>query len=672
MDFATAQTPTLAQDTRYGAKTRRLSELFCAKLPVPNFVAFPQSALAGDVSIEGIAAIVRQELPVARYAVRSSALTEDADDRAHAGEFLTVLSVPSEELPTAIARVLDDARSKLGDLNAFSLLIQEYIDPEFAGVVFTRDPRGGVETIVEWTRGTGEAVVGGKTVERVVLVRGRARDAEPFGGFHELLRLAYEIEGREGRAEDIEWAIAAGRVVIVQARPITTLLQRDIELYQEIERTLPQHDAYLYARSASLEAFAYPTPLALSLLHALHAVGGPIDRVYRRFGIRRDVRETFKLFGAGLYVDREQELQEFFPSHSLLRDPLGSPRFARPGGIFRTLRNMTALAGIRADQHMLAEVVEAVGASLSRALAYTEGSIKFSDALNVTVRHYESVFLANLISEKAVSSLASLAEEEQVPLALLLSAPAVSAQVPEIAVPFPEGLVGNSIDPHDTTPFVAKPDPVFSGSDAWNQLSPETKKRLTDPVALARAFLSLRERARWLSVTLACVLRNALRTRAQELGIDAGLLVFASESVLRGDTVDIEALRALARSYDERRGLRYPKRIASEPAREGAHGGLGISHGTSEGVLVSLLSLSTVAPGTPIILVTETLSPDLVAYFPKLAGLVACEGGILSHAAVTAREFSLPVVVVPDIFERFHEGEVVRIDGASGAIERKS
>lgn len=80
--------------------------------------------------------------------------------------------------------------------------------------------------------------------------------------------------------------------------------------------------------------------------------------------------------------------------------------------------------------------------------------------------------------------------------------------------------------------------------------------------------------------------------------------------------------------------------------------------------------LAAVPEGTPVILLSETLSPEIVAHFPRIVGVVSSEGGILSHAAVTAREFGIPVVVAPDIALVASLGDRIRIDGTSGAIDR--
>ncbi|HSE34500.1 MAG TPA: PEP/pyruvate-binding domain-containing protein [Candidatus Paceibacterota bacterium] len=670
MDIATQTTETLANDARFGMKTRRLAALARAGYPVPPFVAFPSSELSLPGAERALADAVRAALPVDRYAIRSSALIEDSETRAHAGEFLTELAVLPDGLADAIGIVLDDARRKLGNLAQFSLLVQEYIVPDVAGVLFTRDPRGGLETIVEWRKGNGAPVVGGEAVERMLVVRGTRGISEPFGGFRELLSRSLAIEAAVNAPQDIEWAIRGGRVFIVQARPITSLSSGEHALYAKIEAELPRDASYFFAQSQSLEAFAHPTPLLFELLRSLFALGGPIDRTYRRFGIRRDGSETLRLFGAALYVDREHELLQFYPTHTLLTSPFGTPHFHTLTGSVRTLSNMFGLARAQASRSALLDAAGEVGHSIASLTPRLREAISVPDARDLVMRHYESVFLANFLSEKAAVELSRIAAEEGIPFSLALSLPADASDIPDIGIAHPDGLVGNSIDPSDTTPFIARPDPAPVGVAAWRALPEDVRKRIAGPIALARSFLLLRERARWLSVTLACLLRGALGRRATELSVTPELLSYADFRSIGEGHVDAAGLEARAKEFLALRSLRYPRHIASQPVADPTTIAVGVSMGTTEGFLMSPEMLAAVPEGTPVILLSETLSPEIVAHFPRIVGVVSSEGGILSHAAVTAREFGIPVVVAPDIALVASLGDRIRIDGTSGAIDR--
>ncbi len=77
-------------------------------------------------------------------------------------------------------------------------------------------------------------------------------------------------------------------------------------------------------------------------------------------------------------------------------------------------------------------------------------------------------------------------------------------------------------------------------------------------------------------------------------------------------------------------------------------------------------------PGTPApgsVLVVRTLDPGLAPLLPRLGGLVAETGSILSHLAILAREFGVPTAVgVEDAVNRFPPGMMVVVDGATGEV----
>jgi pyruvate,water dikinase len=69
------------------------------------------------------------------------------------------------------------------------------------------------------------------------------------------------------------------------------------------------------------------------------------------------------------------------------------------------------------------------------------------------------------------------------------------------------------------------------------------------------------------------------------------------------------------------------------------------------------------------VLVVGHLDPRLAPVIPRLAGLVAETGNALSHLAILAREYRVPVVVgVADATQRFADGDVVVVDGTAGTV----
>ncbi|MET0325737.1 MAG: PEP-utilizing enzyme, partial [Ilumatobacteraceae bacterium] len=69
------------------------------------------------------------------------------------------------------------------------------------------------------------------------------------------------------------------------------------------------------------------------------------------------------------------------------------------------------------------------------------------------------------------------------------------------------------------------------------------------------------------------------------------------------------------------------------------------------------------------VLVVGHLDPRLATVIPRLAGLVAETGSPLSHLAILAREHGVATVVgLPDATSRFHQGDIVTVDGHGGSV----
>ena len=69
------------------------------------------------------------------------------------------------------------------------------------------------------------------------------------------------------------------------------------------------------------------------------------------------------------------------------------------------------------------------------------------------------------------------------------------------------------------------------------------------------------------------------------------------------------------------------------------------------------------------VLVTESTSEAFNILLPLLGGIVTDNGGLLSHAAIVAREYGIPGVVgTREATERIADGVLVRVDGDAGEV----
>jgi pyruvate,water dikinase len=78
--------------------------------------------------------------------------------------------------------------------------------------------------------------------------------------------------------------------------------------------------------------------------------------------------------------------------------------------------------------------------------------------------------------------------------------------------------------------------------------------------------------------------------------------------------------------------------------------------------------LEKVQPGD--VLVCPATSPAWSPVFAGIGALVTDTGGILSHAAIIAREFAIPTVVATgNATDRFDDGQIITVDGDAGRVE---
>jgi phosphohistidine swiveling domain-containing protein len=71
------------------------------------------------------------------------------------------------------------------------------------------------------------------------------------------------------------------------------------------------------------------------------------------------------------------------------------------------------------------------------------------------------------------------------------------------------------------------------------------------------------------------------------------------------------------------------------------------------------------------ILVSETTEPDMMQALKKAAAIVTDIGGLLSHAAITARELKTPCVVNSRLATKvFKDGDMVEVDAEKGIVRK--
>ncbi len=239
-------------------------------------------------------------LGATKVSVRSSASNEDQAAASNAGQYETFLFVDRKHLIESVRKCVAslDAQRVKGYAEHFDLrrgtmniVVQQMIDSDKAGVLFTASPTNGSALLIEAVSGQGENLVSGQvTAHRYEISRKNYRPcADDLLDENEIRRLydiGKQIRTTFGEEKDIEWAIYNGNLYLLQMRPITTEII-DIE---EFDRDEDLSGHLFTKRNVGEMMPGAVTPLTLST--AVKAID---------YGMR------YMLYKAGAYASPDEE-----------------------------------------------------------------------------------------------------------------------------------------------------------------------------------------------------------------------------------------------------------------------------------------------------------------------------------------------------------------------------
>lgn len=203
-----------------------------------------------------------------RVAVRSSATSEDMEDSSFAGQQDTYLNIKKDNLVRKVkecwsslfterACLYRDEHKISHEESEMAVLVQQMVDAELSGVMFTNNPlNGDDELTIESAWGLGEGVVSGEVTPDRYIIDGETGDINikdlstkrkmfEWDGSEttvsevpdskkevetldeDKIRMLWEsannILEHYGEPQDVEWAIYENNLYILQSRPITSI-----------------------------------------------------------------------------------------------------------------------------------------------------------------------------------------------------------------------------------------------------------------------------------------------------------------------------------------------------------------------------------------------------------------------------------------------------------------
>ena len=246
-----------------GNKAANLSRLLRNGFNVANGIVLTincvKNVIESDKNINIIINKINESIS-SPYIVRSSSMNEDSRNHSFAGVFDSVLNVSSENLKNAIIQVVNSKynpfvklycnkhKLKLEDIQ-LSVLVQEMVETDIAGVGFSKNPIYPDENIIieASNKPIENLVEGGLKPEQLIISPVSISDSiqklrsenninlkivSNSDNFFRLLSkkrslelaiLIQNIEDLMGIPQDIEWASVNKKFVIFQTRPITSI-----------------------------------------------------------------------------------------------------------------------------------------------------------------------------------------------------------------------------------------------------------------------------------------------------------------------------------------------------------------------------------------------------------------------------------------------------------------
>ena len=179
------------------------------------------------------------------FAVRSSYSSEDKVRNSYAGQFETFLNVPRKDVKMTISKVRESYDNSIEYERAKNIkhnekqkgqdiIVQEMIEADFSGVIFTANPMGILnETVITIGEGMGNNIVEDKVEtttyyynkdEKLFYLKESQLNIDLSNKtLCELIKISQKIKNIFDKEMDIEFAIKNNQIYILQARPITTI-----------------------------------------------------------------------------------------------------------------------------------------------------------------------------------------------------------------------------------------------------------------------------------------------------------------------------------------------------------------------------------------------------------------------------------------------------------------
>ncbi|MCP5076341.1 MAG: PEP-utilizing protein [Rhodobacteraceae bacterium] len=710
-----------------GNKTLRLSQMLNAGLDVPDGVVLDNSFLsrfciAESDAREGSLDQIWRMVGKTAVAVRSSAAAEDGASQSYAGIFESQLDVDRSSLGRAIVRVRGSFSAEravhyaAGDAKGgHNILIQQMVDADYAGVLFTRDPQAAGMLLLEYVSGTADDLVSGRVTPTTLRIGRNADtiDTDCPVDLGALRDIGMQVERLFGAPQDIEWVCTNGRIQLVQSRDITASgAHTEDSLQIEAEWCLltdrfgvgPEDEIVLEMDEMS-EVLPRPTPLSLSYMQQIWAPGGSVDLACRRLGLRYEAQENapshlMTVFGR-LYSDaivkaRNAVLLNAAAVRRLKRADAAIEQDYRQVFLPEFHRKLQIWNALNFSSLDLASSLEQLEDIYREFLHWTHVEIEM---INIAASYFSDE--ARLASNRTgLNAQELLTGQGGFSAAGLLQQAA--AKPDDIRRQWLHQQMGHRsvfdyelsepryCEMPDTLDQLLRPSIVAAGLNHAPPESAGLESALRRQIDTAQRYQSLKEEAKHYALKHLAVIRRSVLALDRFLGGE-GLVFFLTFQELFSLTAETDIFQSLARSRRDHHRLlgKVPPLPPSMTRGEleqasNPYSDLAASSKSSPASWVSesgpisgrayVASVDQARDGADLpgfekgdILLCEMVHPAWMPHVLQAGAVVSEVGGWLSHMAIVAREYNVPMLVGASGLADIDLGKPVRID-AEGVV----
>ena len=649
----------------------RWEEIWDAALRIRNFfLKTPMPPALDDQFRKGLAPVFKESV----VAVRSSAPGEDDRATSFAGlheSFVNISGIDAviDHVRLVWASLWSDAamlyRKEIGlDVNQskMAVLVQEMINGNRSGVIFTRNPANNNESIIESVHGLNQGLVdgiiepdrwildlktgkilshmpakrknwmiagpGGAVVKELPARKSGIPplDAEDIGAVFDQ---AMASEKLLNYPQDMEWTFKGSRLYVLQSRPISTgldgaknddrgwylSLRRSLENLKKLRIRIEQDLVVRMIRDADALAGENVESLPDQKL------AGEIKRRMQVFQNWKKIYwDEFIPFAHGMRL-----FGQFYTDTMRPEDPYEFVRLLETSDLQSIERNRH-LAGLAATVRQNPELKQKLktGKLLDMDSDFTEKAKQFFHRYMET--EYTGPGRGNVLPEILASIIVEMSEADP-------QKKTTGKSRSELEAEFLAGFDG------------------------------KTRSHAEDLLDLARASYRLRDDDNMFLGRIEREMKRAAETGKQRLGLNAGRLD------------SLEKINAIAESlkdpeYQPDFGAAVPEAEYGHElqARQliGQPAGRGVGTGAAR-VIRNRDDLGGFIHGE--VLVCDAIDPNMTMVVPMAAAIVERRGGMLIHGAIIAREYGIPCVTgVPEAAVAIHTGDKLTVDGFLGIV----